>query len=60
MIEIFQFIHLIEISRLVEIFDAQIFLGCEILCMNLTHFIYYLIVACSEKNAAVFTEAHGK
>eukprot|EP00493_Phyllostaurus_siculus_P021573 UN21901 len=36
------------------------FLGCENLCMNLSHFIYHLIVACSEKNAAVFTEARGK
>eukprot|EP00493_Phyllostaurus_siculus_P021572 UN21900 len=25
------------------------FLGCENLCMNLSHFIYHLIVACSEK-----------
>ena len=61
MMEIFEFIHLIEIFRLVEISNAQTFLGCENICMNLSHFIYHLIVACSEKrNAAIFTEAHGK
>ena len=27
------------------------FLGCENLCMKLSHFIYHLIVACSEKKA---------
>ena len=34
-------------------------LGCENLCMKLSHFIYHLIVACSENNAPVFTAAHG-
>ena len=36
------------------------FLGCENLCMKLSYFIYHLIVACSEKNAPLFTGAHGK
>ena len=36
------------------------FLGCENLCMKLSHFIYHLIVVCSEKKAPVFTEAHEK
>ena len=28
--------------------------------MKLSRFIYHLIVVCSEKNAPIFTEAHGK
>ena len=48
MMEIPEFIYLIEISRLVEILMLKIFLDCENICMKLSHFIDHLVVVCSE------------
>ena len=63
MTEIFEFIHLIEISRLVEISDAQKFSG--LWKPMYEAFTFHLSFDCSMlrkrgKNAAFFAEAHGK
>ena len=61
MLEIFGFIYLIEISRLVEISDAQKFSG---LWKHMYEaFAFHLSFDGSmlrKKNAAVFTKVHGK
>ena len=58
MMERFEFTYLIVICRLVEISDAHKFslLSKPTYDMKLSHFIYHLIVACSEKNAPQMIE----
>ena len=60
MMGMFQFIHLIEISGFVEIFDAQKF--SRFLKPMYEAFTFRLSFDCAmlRKNAAIFTEAHGK
>ena len=61
MMEIFESIHLVEISRLVEIFDAQKFSG--LWKPMYEAFTFHLSFDCRmlrKQNALIFTGAHGK
>ena len=61
MMEIFKFIHLIEISRLVEISDALKFSGLwKPMYEAFTFHLSFDDSTLRKKNAAVFTEVHGK
>ena len=58
--EIFEFIYLIEMFRLVKIFDVQTF--SQLWKPMYETFTFYLSFGCSmlRKKSPIFTDAHGK